>query len=67
VLHRDPDGFKLVAYTADGLLPACGLQRLANPLRKRHVPRSRNPLDCPVFRIPEKNLQSLSHAVSVVD
>jgi hypothetical protein len=44
------DNFKFLAEPARGLLAACRIQSLPDPLRKGHVTRPSSTPDVPVFR-----------------
>jgi len=50
------NNFKFLAEAARGLLAACRIQRLADPLRKGHVTRSSNTLDFTIFGIFQDHL-----------
>jgi len=61
------DGLEFLVDAAHWFLAPRQVQRLPDPFGDRHMPRTSHALDFPVIRIPENNLQSFSHDMSLSD
>ena len=61
------DDVESLAEIADGLAATSHGQCLADPGGDRQVLTAGRTLDLPIFRIPEDDLQSLSHLMSEND
>jgi len=67
MLSGHTDNFKFLAEAARGLLSACRIPRLPDPLGQRHVTRPRNTLDVSMFRLFQDYPQSFRHGMSLSD
>jgi len=61
------NGFKLFLYVPEGLTASSLVQRLPDPFRQRHPPRTRHALNFAIFGILHDHLQSFSHHMSLFD
>jgi hypothetical protein len=67
ILRGGPKGFELLTYVSKGFFALSGVKSLADPFGDAHPSGAGYPLDFAIVRVLKKDLQALSHMVSLND